>query len=251
MEVPLEDVRELLRGAGWEEERGPPPRPHLFIVREGYLERVTEADRVCRRSPRPVLYLAAEAEGVWYVVGPVPPTPHGCIPVTFKKRFPDGASAVGELVEYGMKIFRIYPRWFEARVLKAAGLCERLEFQYLCASEEELLERLRKKTAAKTPEAGASADAEEARRQGARAGEPEHAASSRQRRSEGAGREEPEGLPRAEGPPQRPASAESQAVSRLEEAARGCFRRLARGGCIGEEDAERFADCILAELGHA
>jgi hypothetical protein len=248
MEVPLEDVRELLRGAGWEEERGPPPRPHLFIVREGYLEKITEADRVCRRSPRPVLYLAAEAEGVWYVVGPVPPTPHGCIPVTFKKRFPDGASAVGELVEYGMKIFRIYPRWFEARVLKAAGLCDKLEFQYLCASEEELLERLKKKTAAKTPEAGASADAEEARR--ARAGEPEHAASSRQRRSEGAGREELEGLPRAEGPPQRPAS-EAQAVSRLGEAARGCFRRLARGGCIREEDAERFADCILAELGHA
>ena len=253
MEVPLEDVRELLRGAGWEEERGPPPRPHLFIVREGYLERVTEADRVCRRSPRPVLYLAAEAEGVWYVVGPVPPTPHGCIPVTFKKRFPDGASAVGELVEYGMKIFRIYPRWFEARVLKAAGLCERLEFQYLCASEEELLERLRKKTAAKTPEAGASADAEEARRQGARAGEPGHAASSRQRRSEGAGREELEDLSqKPETPPQKPALAEAQEpASRLEKAVRNCFRRLARDGCLREEDADKFAGCILAELGHA
>jgi hypothetical protein len=247
MEVSLSDARELLIKAGWEEERGPPPRPYVFIVREGYLEKITEADRVCRRSPRPILYLAAEAEGVWYVVGPVPPTPYGCIPITFKKKFSDGASAVEELVEYGMKIFRIYPRWFETRVLKAAGLCDKLEFQYLCASEEELLERLKKKTAAKAPEAGASVDAEEVRRQGV--GELEHAASSY--RSEDARREEPEDLSqKPETPPQKPAPEAQGLVSRLEEAVRNCFRRLARGGCLREEDGEKFVNCVSAELGH-
>jgi hypothetical protein len=246
MEVSISDARELLVKAGWEEERGPPPRPYVFIVREGYLEKITEADRVCRRSPRPILYLAAEAEGVWYVVGPVPPTPYGCIPVTFKKKFSDGASAVGELVEYGMKIFRIYPRWFETRVLKAAGLCDKLEFQYLCASEEELLERLKKKTAAKTPEAGA--DAEEVRRQGAQAEEPEHAASTY--RSEGARREELDLSQKPETPPQKPASEAQKPASRLEEAVRNCFRRLARGGCLGEDDGEKFVNCVLAELGY-
>jgi len=249
MEVSLSDARELLIKAGWEEERGPPPRPYVFIVREGYLEKITEADRVCRRSPRPILYLAAEAEGVWYVVGPVPPTPYGCIPVTFKKKFSDGASAVGELVEYGMKIFRIYPRWFETRVLKAAGLCDKLEFQYLCVGEEELLNRLKKKTAAKTPEAGASADAEVVRRQGAQAGGLEHAASPY--RSEGPRREELEDLSqKPEAPPQKPALEAQKPASRLEEAVRNCFRRLARDGCLGEEDGEKFVNCVLAELGH-
>jgi hypothetical protein len=248
MEVSLSDARELLIKAGWEEERGPPPRPYVFIVKEGYLEKITEADRVCRRSPRPILYLAAEAEGVWYVVGPVPPTPYGCIPVTFKKKFSDGASAVGELVEYGMKIFRIYPRWFETRVLKAAGLCDNLEFQYLCIGEEELLNRLKKKTTAKTPEAGASADAEEVRRQGAQAGGLEHAASPY--RSESPRREEPDLSQKPEAPPQKPASEAQEPASRLEEAVRNCFRRLARDGCLREEDGEKFVNCVLAELDH-
>jgi hypothetical protein len=249
MEHVLEDVRASLRGAGWEEVWGPPPAPHEFIVKREYLEKVVDVDKACLKSRRPVVYLAAGVGDRWYVVGPVPPTPYGCIPVTFKKKFSDGASAVGELVEYGMKIFRIYPRWFETRVLKAAGLCDKLEFQYLCVGEEELLNRLKKKTAAKTPEAGASADAEEVRRQGAQAGEPEHAAPPY--RSESPRREEPEDLSqKPEAPPQKPASEAQEPASRLEEAVRSCFRRLARDGCLREEDGEKFVNCVLAELGH-
>jgi len=136
MELALEDIKASLRGAGWEEEWGPPPAPHEFIVRREYLEKVVDADRACLKSRRPVVYLAASAGGRWYVVRPVPPTPYNCLPVTFKKAFPDASSAVGELVEYAMKIFRFYPRWFKIGVIREAGLCSWPEFHFLCQYED-------------------------------------------------------------------------------------------------------------------
>ena len=114
----------------------PPPSPHVFLVKREYLENLVEVDKLCIKSRRPVVYLAASAGSTWYVVGPVPPTPNNCIPVTFEKAFPDASSAVGELVDYAMKIFRFYPRWFKTGVIEEAGLCHWPEFYYLCHEEE-------------------------------------------------------------------------------------------------------------------
>ena len=157
MELALEDVKASLRGAGWEEEWGPPPAPHEFIVRREYLEKVVDADRACLKSRRPVVYLAASAGGRWYVVGPVPPTPYNCLPVTFKKAFPDVSSAVGELVEYAMKTFRFYPRWFKIGVIREAGLCSWPEFHFLCQYED-VAPPLSARTQKKTAEAPRAAD---------------------------------------------------------------------------------------------
>ena len=254
MEHVLEDVRASLRRAGWEEVWGPPPAPHEFIVKREYLEKVVDVDKACLKSRRPVVYLAADAGGKWYVVGPVPPTPYNCLPVTFKKVFPDAASAVGELVEYAMKIFRFYPRWFKIGVVKEAGLCNWPEFYFLC-HHEDVASLLSAKTQKKeTPHAaGGQPDGD-----GTTAGSvSQHAASpAAPRQVSVATRPQTSSAGPAAHQAAVPGNGAAEAESRVGEEVEGragalrravlsCLSRLAGGGCLLPEGRlEEFLKCL-------
>jgi hypothetical protein len=254
MELAFEDVKASLRRAGWEEVWGPPPVPHEFIVKREYLEKVVDVDKACLKSQRPVLYLAADAGGKWYVVGPVPPTPHNCLPVTFKKEFPDAASAVGELVEYAMKIFRFYPRWFKIGVVKEAGLCNWPEFYFLC-HHEDVASLLNAKTQKKeTPHtAGGQPDGD-----GTTAGSvSQHAASPAAPRQVSVATRPQNSTAetaahQAAAPGNGAAEAESRVsgevgdrVDALRRAVLSCLRRFASGGCLLPEGRlEEFLKCL-------
>ncbi len=256
MELAFEDVKASLRRAGWEEVWGPPPAPHEFIVKREYLEKVVDVDKACLKSQRPVLYLAAGAGGRWYVVGPVPPTPHNCLPVTFKKEFPDAASAVGELVEYAMKIFRFYPRWFKIGVVKEAGLCNWPEFYFLC-HHEDVTSLLSAKTQKKeTPHAaGGEADGDDAalgstsrRVAGASPTTSRQVSVATWPQTSAAGQE----AHQAAAPGNGAAEAEDHVggevgdrAGALRRAVLSCLSRLASGGCLLPEGRlEEFLKCL-------
>jgi len=124
----VERVAQML-GPRWKMYLGPPPGG-VWVVRRGALVEVKE----CERQPVPVVYLAARAEDMWFVVGKARPEP-ACMSVTFFTYLPTAKKAVEMLIEYGKKIFEFFPPQFDIDLIRAVGLCNRPDFVELCEKQ--------------------------------------------------------------------------------------------------------------------
>ena len=130
-----EEVEKIAKalGGGWKMARGPPPATAVWVVRRSVLE---DAEAVCGGEPQPVVYLAARAEGQWFVLGKVKPADI-CLSVTFYRPFPSARRAVEALVDYGKRIFDFFAPQFDIALIEAVGLCERLDFAEYCERRKE------------------------------------------------------------------------------------------------------------------
>lgn len=88
-------------------------------MRRGALEDVASYNEVCKKDKKYiVMYLAAEAERRWFVVGNVEPATL-CLPVTFIKRFKDVKKAVEEPIDHGKRIYGLFPTQFDIALVKS------------------------------------------------------------------------------------------------------------------------------------
>lgn len=123
----LDRVAQIL-GGGWRMARGLPPADAVWVVRRAALE---DGGAVCGGEPKPVVYLAAKAEGQWFALGKVAPAER-CVSVTFYREFPSARRAVEALVDYGKRIFDFFTPQFDVSVVEAVGLCGRPDFADYC-----------------------------------------------------------------------------------------------------------------------